>query len=117
MKRNVSILWMMLIFSIHFVGCAKEPLTGVVTYKEYAKAHWSTNLYEKKFEGMDITKTETSYPARGGKVGLMWVKSKFKIWVTDNNKIKSFKTDSLTWCSIKCGQKITYDPLSKSLKK
>ena len=110
MSSMKSINFLVVFVFLTLAGCAKEPLTGIVTYKEYDKAHWSTELYQRKTESLDTIKTETSFGARGGKVGPMRIKSKFKIWVTDKNKIRTFKTDSLTWCSIKCGQKITYDP-------
>lgn len=117
MKNRKHIIWMVLLIGTSLVSCAKEPLSGVVTNKEYDKAHKSTNLYKKTIVSKDSVKTIIAYPARGGKVGQIWVSSKFKVRVKENNKIRTIKTDSLTWSSIKCGQEITYDPMSKTFKK
>jgi hypothetical protein len=117
MKNSKYILWVILIVSSFFISCARQLLTGIVSYKEYDKAHISTNTYYKKFISVDSIKIVSSYPARNGKVGPILVKSRFKVWIADNNRIRTFRTDSVTWSSINCGERITYDPLSKSLKK
>jgi len=104
-NHNLKLTGLIIIIG-SFLGCTSEPFTGYIVHKEYVKAHWSNEEPKKICESNVLDLTLIAIPDI---IGTSWVKTKFKVWVANREKVRTFDIDSLSWFSIKCGDKVTYD--------
>ena len=106
MKKHYLKLIGLIITIQFFLGCTKEPFTGYVVYKQCLKAHWSNEEPQKICEFNIFDFTLVAVPDL---IGASWEKTIFKVWIANRENIRVYDIDSISWYTMKCGDKVTYD--------
>lgn len=114
MNRIKLCILLTIIIFLAFISCTREPFTGYIIYKECVEVHWSNEEPKKICESNVFDFTLVAIPDI---FGASWEKTNFKVWIANRENIRVFKIDSLSWYSVKCGDKVTYDYLCGCFRK
>ena len=101
----ISVIVMSLIvFLVIYFYPKHQLITGYIVYKEYSKSNGIGKQPEIISEAV-VSPSEFIKEIDKPTSGI----SQFKIWVANKDEKAIIYTDSITWFSVKCGEKVTIE--------